>query len=183
MKLYRWYNHRIKYFYRNFIYGIKNLWKWFPIIWNDRDFDHYYIWEVLKFKLSKQSAYLKKRNTHDSTERSVERMKLCITLINRIKTEYYTDEFHSYYEDKLIFTPIQDTKSTSLSFELVSERYKEYFDKYSRIYKQVITMRDPPYITTNTKFGIGINMGLINHNRAKKLLYKILEQNLEQWWD
>ena len=44
-------------------------------------------------------------------------------------------------------------------------------------------MKDPPYITTNTKFGIGINMGLINHNRAKKLLYKILEQNLEQWWD
>jgi hypothetical protein len=35
----------------------------------------------------------------------------------------------------------------------------------------------------DTKDGIAINMSHINHLRAKKLLFSILEENIERWWD
>lgn len=34
------------------IRGFKNLKKWFKVIWNDRDFDHYYLYVILEKKLS-----------------------------------------------------------------------------------------------------------------------------------
>ena len=36
---------------KSFIISIKNLIKWFPIIWKDRDWDDHYIWEIMKNKL------------------------------------------------------------------------------------------------------------------------------------
>jgi hypothetical protein len=35
----------------------------------------------------------------------------------------------------------------------------------------------------DSKFGIAINISHINHDRARKLLFKILEKNIERWWD
>ncbi len=35
----------------------------------------------------------------------------------------------------------------------------------------------------DTKDGIAINISHINHLRAKKLLFNILEENIERWWD
>jgi hypothetical protein len=28
-----------------------------------------------------------------------------------------------------------------------------------------------------------MNIGHINHSRARKLLFKIMEENIEGWWD
>ena len=41
----------IRYYYRIVTQGIKNLWRWFPIIWNDHDWDHTFIFKILRFKL------------------------------------------------------------------------------------------------------------------------------------
>ena len=30
---------------------------------------------------------------------------------------------------------------------------------------------------------IAMNIGHINHERARKLLFKLMEQNIEKWWD
>jgi hypothetical protein len=34
-----------------------------------------------------------------------------------------------------------------------------------------------------TKQVIAMNIGHINHNRARKLLFNILESQIEGWWD
>ena len=46
----------------NFISKIKNIVRWFPIIWNDGDYDDSYIMEILKFKLSNQANYISKKD-------------------------------------------------------------------------------------------------------------------------
>ena len=38
---------------REFITGIKNLWAWFPIIWKDRDWDGWFIYQIIEFKLTR----------------------------------------------------------------------------------------------------------------------------------
>ena len=30
---------------------------------------------------------------------------------------------------------------------------------------------------------IAMNIGYINHDRARKMLFKIMEENIEGWWD
>ena len=38
-------------FFRNIKYGFYNLFKWSLIIWQDKDWDQYYIYKILQFKL------------------------------------------------------------------------------------------------------------------------------------
>ena len=35
----------------------------------------------------------------------------------------------------------------------------------------------------DSRRGIALNVSHMNHNRAKKLLFNILENNIESWWD
>ena len=56
-----WLRWEAKYSHKDLYQGIKNLVRWFPIIWRDRDWDDHYIFEVLKFKLKNQSKYIDKK--------------------------------------------------------------------------------------------------------------------------
>ena len=38
-------------FQRNITQGFESLWKWLPVIWKDRQWDHQFIYEVIKHKL------------------------------------------------------------------------------------------------------------------------------------
>jgi len=51
-----WWKFEGRYYHKDIINGVKNLYKWFPIVWKDRDHDHYFIYETLRFKLE-QHAY------------------------------------------------------------------------------------------------------------------------------
>jgi len=57
-----------------------------------------------------------------------------------------------------------------------SERFDEYFKKYPLIYRMVPDLNAP-------KSRIAFNIAKINEERAHKLLFKILEQNIRRWWD
>ena len=70
------FRYQSRFIFINLIYGIRNLIKWFPIIWKNREWDHYYIYEILKFKLENQSQYLKNQGRHVSSKRDSEKMML-----------------------------------------------------------------------------------------------------------
>ena len=59
-KVYRWFRWDWKHFHKYLYYGIKNLITWFPVIWKDRDWDDYYILEILKFKINKTANSFEK---------------------------------------------------------------------------------------------------------------------------
>ncbi len=130
-KLYRWVRWKLPYQYKYIKYGVKNLYKWFWIIWKDRDWDHHYIFEVLKFKLEKQAKHLAEVGFHNDAQRDAELMMTCVRLIDKLQNEYYYDEL---------------CKSGVRSSEVV---------------KNVIA----------------------KHKKAKRLLFKILEERIEEWWD
>ncbi len=65
-----WLRYDARYAHKHFITGVKNLWKWFPTIWKDRDWDDYYIWILLEKKLIKQFDTITKYNQYtDNIER------------------------------------------------------------------------------------------------------------------
>ena len=64
--------------------SIQSLIKWFPIIWKDRDFDHSFIFTILKFKLQNQAKYIGKQDRHTRAKRDAETMTTCVRLIEKI---------------------------------------------------------------------------------------------------
>ena len=130
-KLYRWVRWKLPYQHKYIKYGLKNLYKWFWVIWNDRDWDHHYIFQVLKFKLEKQANHLAENGFHNNAQRDAELMMTCVRLIDKLQNEYYYNEL---------------CKSGVRSSEAV---------------KNVIA----------------------KHKKAKRLLFKIMNDRIEEWWD
>jgi hypothetical protein len=160
---------------RNLIQGIKNIIKWIPIIYKDRDWDYYYILETLKFKLSNQSKYTLNKSRHINAIKDAKMMDLCIKLIAKIQDEYYLSEWLDYEVVEHKYQKVEDNSSLfRLKTEIISENFGDYFKKYSRIYKYIDDKE--------SKVAAAIKISTINHNRAKKLLFKILENNIENWW-
>ena len=160
---------------RNLIQGIKNIIKWISIIYKDRDWDYYYILETLKFKLSNQSKYTLNKSRHINASKDAKMMDLCIKLISKIQDEYYLSEWLDYEVVEHKYEKIEDNSSLfRLKTEIISENFNDYFKKYSRIYKSIDDKE--------CKVAAAIKISTINHNRAKKLLFKILENNIENWW-
>jgi hypothetical protein len=183
-----WWNHDGKYYHKYFKNGVKNLWYWLPIIWRDRNWDGHYIFEILQHKLVAQANYIGRRDFHTRAQLDAKRMRLCVKLIKKVQEEDYTMEYMDYAKDKVWFTECEDRPGSSLyNSEEVWEKYDEYFKKYPLVYKRVL--KGEGVFTLNgrndsdMKRVIAMNIAHLNHDRARKLLFKIMEENIEGWWD
>ena len=160
----------IRYFFRQLFIGFKNLWKWFPIIWNDRDRDDAFIFYTLKFKLQNTADELERAAFFVGYEHEVSRIRMCIKLINLIQEEYYSMEFFDYERSTFGFVPTGklDEKGKDKFFEMKSEvledKLDDYFVKYPLAYKRVI--KQYGYDASRTR--IAIHIGRDNHERAKR---------------
>ena len=172
----------------NFISKIKNIVRWFPIIWKDRDYDDYYILEILKFKLSNQANYISKKDNHTRAQYDAQKMRLCIRLIEKFQEEYYNLEYFDYFNMEVSFTECVDRPDCSeMNTTITSEQFDEYIKKYPSVYKRVLKGEGRLGISKceddDIKYRIARNIADINHQRAKKLLFKVLETHIESWWD
>lgn len=181
-----WWDNDGQFIITNFKVGIKNIWYWLPIIWKDRNWDSSFIFEILSHKLKAQSKYIGGRGIHVSAERDAEKMMTCVRLIEKVDDEFYSMEYMDYHKTKHWFEPCEDKEgySTCESRQL-EENFDDYFAKYPLIYKRVLNgegvfNREG---REDDKQIIAMNIGHINHERARKLLFKIMEQNIEGWWD
>lgn len=177
-KIKRWWKFTGRTIIRDLRLGFVNLITWFPIIWKDRNWDHWYILEILKQKLKKQSAYIKKRDLYTNALHDSKRMDLCVLLIDRIQEEYYLSEYYDCIDLEYSFESKNDSKSFSVKENVLKESYEDFFSKYPLIYKRVIQKE-----SSTNKRSIARNISIINHIRAKKLLFKIIEQDMHKWWD
>lgn len=171
-----------------FFVSVKNVIRWFPIIWKDRDWDDHYIWEILKNKLRWQAKYIGDRDLHTRSALDAKRMRLCADLIDKVKDEFYSSEYMDYYESHFNWLDIPDKPGyKQLDIETKSERFDEYFAKYPLVYKKVLADKSLQIFNLEDgyedKQRIAMNIGRYNHERARKLLFRIMEENIEGWWD
>lgn len=171
-----------KYTHKHLIQGVKNLWRWFPTIWKDRDWDDHFIWVILEKKLIHQAKYIGSRGIHLDANRDAQRMMTCVRLIQRVRDEDYHMEYMDYHKSEYHFDEVPDRPDVKqLRIEELSENYDDYFKKYPLVYKKIVN-----HLTENQKKSkslIAIRMGWENHHRARKVLFKLLERHIESWWD
>lgn len=180
-----WFRFEGRYYHRDFINGIKNLIRWFPTIWKDRDWDDHFIWQIMIQKLKFQSEYLSEYGNHVDSDRDSQKIMLCVSLMERIKTEYYMLEYQDYHELEVNFVPTTLTngqKGYEYKTKTLSEDFNSFFKKYPKVYKKTVEKLKKE----RDNFGdhtIAFYMSQENHKRARKILFNLLENNMEKWWN
>ena len=176
-KIQLWWKFEGKYYPRNFIIGIKNLWNWFPVIWKDRDWDQTFIYEVLIHKLEKQAKYIGEREFHTRAQRDAELMLLCARLARIQQEDLYSHEYFEYLDQDFEFVPTDETeKYFTMEPTITRDDLIDYFYKYRRQHRLLDkTDKDNQHIAME----IAVN----NQERSRKLLFKIMEENISSWWD
>ena len=176
-----------KYTLRDLNIGIRNLIKWLPVIWRDRDWDHHYIYEILKFKIRRQADYIGKMDRHVSAKRSAEIMRLVARLIDRQQEEFYGCEYMRYHNSNYNWIDIDEKPELKqLDIEIVSEDFDEYFKKYARQHKRAMSGEINRYnkpIEEKDKKLIAMEIAHENQHRCHMLLHRLLERNINDWWD
>ena len=184
-----WMFTRIHDAYYEFKAGLRSLKYWLPIIWKDKPWDYWHIYNILKFKIERNAFYMHRNNRFTSTNRSVEKMLLCSRMIELIQDEVYRMEYFDYHESDMRFEELPDGHSAykhgdgqklyEMRVDEIWESYDEYFAKYPRQYKIAVAKLD----ADSDKQRIAMQIGMQNHDRCKNLMYRLVQENIEQWWD
>jgi hypothetical protein len=187
-KIRLWWKFHARYYHKDFVRGIQKLRYWFPIIWKDRDWDQHYIFEVLKHKLKAQANYISKNDRHTRAQQDARNMRICVKLINICQDETYGTEYMDYVKDRSWFETCKDNpKYSTWENEIISENFDDLFKKYPLIHKRVMKGEGPFTLDggdeKEIKRRVAMNICRINQQRAHKLLFKIMESEIEKWWD
>lgn len=177
---------KIKKIYNNikrFFKIIKNIIDWIPILYKDRNWDFYYIYVILKFKLEKTKTLME--NGYGDNTYKVSRINLAINLLDKLIHNYYSDEYDKYEELEF---------NSKYELEIVSERFDEYIEKNLsnlrrlKNTKYVYFSKDIDYfntegLTPKDKQYIAMDISHFKHEKCRKLLFSIMEYHIETWWD
>jgi hypothetical protein len=185
-KIYLWWRYDGKYYYKFLREGIRNIIYWFPIIWKDRNWDSSYIFTMLQHKLKAQAKYIGTKNRLTNSQLNARRMTICVNLIQKIQDDYYAIEYMDYAKNKHWFEPCEDRPGYSTwESQEVWEKYDDYFAKYPLIYKKAMKGEGVFSLEgrEDDKQVIAMNIAHINEARAHDLLFKILKNDINSWWD
>ena len=180
-----WWNQEGRYTLKEIRTGFKNIFYWLPIIWKDRNWDSHYIFEIMMHKIKAQSKYIGSRDIHTRAKRDAEVMMTCVRLMKLVQDETYSSEYSDYHKTKHWFEPADKEGYSTWESRILEEDFDGYIKKYPLIEKRV--MKGEGVFgregREDDKQIIAMNIGHINHDRARKLLFKIMEANIERWWD
>lgn len=191
-KIKLWWRFDGKYLHKTIKYGIVNLWKWFPVIWKDRNWDHSYIYKILQFKLEQQAYHIGSRDRHTTAKRDAEKMLLCARLCQIQQESLYEMEYMDYEDRNIEFVPMPDYKIDGkpcyeMTSTLLHDNLDEYFAKYPRQYKRALSGEINMFKTSSpedkTRELMAMEIAYENQKRSRQLLFKILDNNIERFWD
>ena len=165
---------------RHFLTSCHNLIKWFPIIWNDRDWDGHFILKILQKKIEFQRKELVNANRHTRIESDNRDMTLALNLLERVKEEYYSLECMDYWDSEIVFDDVpENPELKSIEVNTTAERYDEYLSKYPSSVRALTKEHGEEL----DKERLCLMVSNYNHKKANKLLFRILEERLAYWWD
>ena len=164
---------------RYLIDGIKNIIRWMPTMYHDRDWDQWHIYNVLQKKIEFQRKELINANRHTDINRDNRDMTIVLNLIERVNESFYGVEYLDYSESKFRFEPIEgDDEYYTMEQDVISENYDEYIKKYQSSVRKVLKEK-PDLDKKDLCFWVARH----NEERAHDLLHRILKERIRYWWD
>lgn len=107
----------------NIIVGIKNIIAWFPIIWQDRDWDWFFLARIMEFKMRNMSKALKYGN-HVGCEKDSKRLLICAELLKRLQEDSSDDLIRFYDVDSILNNLNADTTDRKLFINRMKQHHQ-----------------------------------------------------------
>lgn len=172
---------------RHFFEGVYNIIKWIPTIYKDKDWDQWHIYNMLEKKLLYTRNNLLELGYSEKCPFVNRDITICLNLISLLKDESYTLEYQDYCDEEIVFTPVENTDTSKLDIILHSETYDAYFKSNMSTYRNVLKYLEKNkhrYSVEITDKGLQARtLSRFKHDKARKLLFSIMESKIEQWWD
>lgn len=152
-------------------YGIENLINWFPVIWKDRNWDHCYIYTVLRHKLHLTEQQIREHGHHVDNERDADNIKVCVNLLDRlIKDEYHDSAFkrheEKWGEPELSFKDLEDKPDLQGVYINYPNVKTEKDKEQERKEFQLATVRETEL-----------------REQDLDMLFKNMRKYIQTWWD
>jgi hypothetical protein len=127
--------------------------------------------------LEKQAKYIGNRDFHTRAQRDAELMLLCARLARIQQEDLYSHEYFEYLDQDFEFIPTDETeKYFTMESTVTRDDLIDYFYKYRRQHRLLDK-------TDKDNHRIAMEIAVNNQERSRKLLFKIMEENIEGWWD
>ena len=116
-------------FFRNTKRGIVNLIKWFPVIWKDRDWDHYYIYSIWYKKFDNMEEFFNSDKAWTAKSEGIaEQIHEVKLLCEKLMKDDYLEEALKPYEEKYgdveLFKIIDNELEYNVDEETVSAHWE-----------------------------------------------------------
>ena len=165
---------------RYFITGVKNIFRWAPTLYQDKDWDSWYIYNILQKKIEYQRKEIINANRHTDIDRDNRDMTIALNLLERVKDDYYGMEHVDYSKTEFDFIPVEGNSNLKeMKMTVLSENYDEFLKKYPSSVRKVLKEKGNDL----EKDVLCVYVAIHNQEKARKLLFKLLEQKIERWWD
>ena len=161
----------MKHFLKRKIWQIKNVFRWLPIIWKQYDFDYYYSLEVFKFQLQKQAEFLEsdKALTASSKDRA-KRIRTILKLMDKVYAEEYAMEYQDILEE-MYGKDVLETELVPFQGDSELKTLKFKYESWDNA-EEISQIKDELF-----------QMSIEKQNRAHKILWAIIEKDIQTWWD
>jgi hypothetical protein len=146
----------------------------------------------LRTKLQFQAEHLEKNDNHTMALYDVSRIRTCIRLIDKIVESSYSTEYIEYCKVNYSFEKIENSKSYKMNSDEVYNNFSDYFETYPLDYKRVLKRISSRYPHKKlesiddfhlNKNEIAMLMSDIREERAKRLLFELMEFHILRWWN
>ena len=156
--------------YRNVKYGLINIIQWMPIVWNDRDWDQWYLLKLLEFKLLKMEKLFRRYGNHTGSDKQAKQLKKCAEIFKRLYEENYSEEAFKKHDEKWGEIEVEFIDTDNPEFhEIVMNR------------ENMITDED------KVKQRHESNICMQNSYKAQgndlKEVFAMMRDNILGWWD
>lgn len=159
-----WWHRIYSDWYYDLTYGVKNLIRWFKIVWKDRDYDANYILYALLFKIQKTRELTERNQRHVGYEVDVTNMRRCEVLIENLIEDDYTERCGFDHDRvKIDWSPVKE-----------GEFADHDMFQMDNIHENPQTEEELAEIFKNAR-------DLLKSEKSE--LFTILDQNILQWWD
>lgn len=157
--------------YYNVKHGVRNLWYWKKVIWEDRWYDYIFLLDMMRHKLKHTERMTREFGCHINHVRDADKMKIAINLLDRIMEDDYYERavktLHEQYgEPEMHWSDVEeDANLTKLDITHENIKTEEDQTDYNKRFREA-SLRQAKQ-----------KQGDINY------LFKFMAKHLQSWWD
>lgn len=150
--------------------GLKNLVIWFPTVWRDRQWDHHYIYIMLRQKLHVAEQSIRYHGYHLNHIRDANRIKVCVNLLDRLINDVYHEIAFKRHREKwgdpdMKLIPIAGEGCSEMIIEYPNVKSDQDKEKERKDFRRAYEFEDH---LRNTDLG---------------LLFKLMRKHIQTWWN